>query len=161
MLYLTFSYAHKSILLLDLLNFYNLAIGSFFLLNKIGLFLLLLTLMFAFVWALFSTFVSCNLLGWLYILLITLRGDVERNPRPKRNAPQTLSICHWNLNSTCAYNFASLKSLCECTEIWYNLLIRDMSWFQCWWWKRGNLRILFNMLWSPIQQISFWYLYEL
>ena len=111
MLYLTFSYAHKSILLLDLLNFYNLAIGFFFLLNKIGLFLLLLTLMFAFVWALFSTLVSYNLLRWLCILLITLSGDVERNPRPKRNAPQTLSICHWNLNSTCAHNFAKLHLL--------------------------------------------------
>ena len=65
----------------------------------------------ALIWTLFSTFVSCNLLRWLYILLITLSGDVELNPRPKRNAAQTLSICHWNLNSICAHNFAKLSLL--------------------------------------------------
>ena len=82
----------------------NLTIGLLFLLNKIALVLLLLNLMFVFkgskhkkitfIWTLFSTFVSCNLLCWLYILLITLSGDVELNPGPKRNAEQTLLICH-------------------------------------------------------------------
>ena len=55
--------------------------------------------------------VSCNFLHWLYILLITLSGDVQLNPGPKRNAAQTLSICHWNLSSTCAHNFAKLSLL--------------------------------------------------
>ena len=64
-----------------------------------------------FIWTLFSTFVSCNLLRRLYILLITRSGDVELNPGPKRNAAQTLSICHWNLNSTCAHNFVKLHLL--------------------------------------------------
>ena len=64
-----------------------------------------------FVWTLFSTFVSCNLLRLLYILLITLSGDVELNQGPKRNAAQTLSVCHWNLNSICARNFAMLYLL--------------------------------------------------
>ena len=45
------------------------------------------------------------MLRWLYILLITLSGDVELNSGPKHNAAQTLSICHWNLNSICAHNF--------------------------------------------------------
>ena len=78
---------------------------------------------------LFSTFVSCNLLCWLYMLLITLSGDVELNPGPKCKAAHTPSVCHWNLNSIWAHNFAkvfSLKSLCECTQIWHNLLIRDI-----------------------------------
>ena len=61
-----------------------------------------------FIWTLFSTFVSCNLLRWLYILLITFSGDVKLNPEPKRNAAQTLSICHWNLNSICTHNFEKL-----------------------------------------------------
>ena len=64
-----------------------------------------------FIWTLFSTFVSCNLLYWLYIFLITLSGDVEPNSGPKRKATQTLSICHWNLNSICAHNFAKLSLL--------------------------------------------------
>ena len=63
------------------------------------------------IWTLFSTFVSCNLLYWLYIFLITLSGDVEPNSGPKRKATQTLSICHWNLNSICAHNFAKLSLL--------------------------------------------------
>ena len=64
-----------------------------------------------FIWTLFSTFVSCNLLYWLYIFLITLSGDVELNPGPKCKAAQTLSICHWNLNSICAHNFTKLSLL--------------------------------------------------
>ena len=43
--------------------------------------------------------------------MITLSGDVEINPGPKRKATQTLSICHWNLNSICAHNFAKLSLL--------------------------------------------------
>ena len=105
------------------INNNSLAIGLLILLNKIALVLLLLKLMFVFegngfnhkkitfIWTLFSTFVSCNLLCWLYILLITLSGDVELNPGPKRKAAQTLSICHWNLNSICAHNFAKLSLL--------------------------------------------------
>ena len=59
-----------------------------------------------FTWTLFSTFVSCNLLRWLYILLITFSGDVELNPVRKCNAAQINSICHWNLNSIWAHNLA-------------------------------------------------------
>ena len=44
-----------------------------------------------------------------YILVITRSGDVEINRGPKRNSAQTFSICHWNLNSVCAYNFAKLS----------------------------------------------------
>ena len=64
-----------------------------------------------FIWSLFYTFVSSNFLRWLYILLITLSGDVKLNPGPKCNAVQTLLICHWNLNSICGHNFAKLSLL--------------------------------------------------
>ena len=47
------------------------------------------------------TFVSCNLLRWLYIFLITLSWEVE----------QTLSISHLNLNSIRTHNFAKLYLL--------------------------------------------------
>ena len=146
----------------------NLTIGLLFLLNKIALVLLLLNLMFVFkgngskhkkitfIWTFFSVFVSYNLLYWLYIFLITLSRDVELNPGPKRKAAQTLSIWHWNLNSIYAHNFAklSLKSLCEYTQIWNYLLVRDIFWFQYWQWKLENLRILLDTLWSPFQKKS-------
>ena len=43
--------------------------------------------------------------------MITLNWDIELNPGPKRNAAQTFSICHWNLNSICEHNFAKLSLL--------------------------------------------------
>ena len=64
-----------------------------------------------FIWTLFSTFVLHNLLCWLYILLIIVSGDFELTSGPKRKAAQTFSICHWNLNSICAHNFAKLSLL--------------------------------------------------
>ena len=36
---------------------------------------------------------------------------LELNPGPKRKAAQTLSVCHWNLNSICAHNFTKLSLL--------------------------------------------------
>ena len=45
-----------------------------------------------FIWTLFSTFVLCNLLYWLYIFLITLSGDVEINPGPKRKATDPFNM---------------------------------------------------------------------
>ena len=64
-----------------------------------------------FIWTLFSTFVTCDLLCWLYILLIILSGDVQLNPGPKHNVAQTLLVCHWNLSSICAHSFAKLSLL--------------------------------------------------
>ena len=43
--------------------------------------------------------------------MITFSGDVELKSGPKRKAAQTLSMCHWNLNSICAHNFAKLSLL--------------------------------------------------
>ena len=43
--------------------------------------------------------------------MITLSGDVELNPGPKGKATQTLLICHWDLNSICAHEFAKLSLL--------------------------------------------------
>ena len=99
----------------------NLPIGLLILSNKIALVLLLFNLMFVFkgndskhkkitlIWTLFSTFVTFNLLCWLYILLIILSGDIELNHEPKDKAVETLSVCNWNLNSICAHNFAKLS----------------------------------------------------
>ena len=41
-------------------------------------------------------------------ILIMLCGDVEINPGPKTISQQGFSICHWNLNSIIAHNFAKI-----------------------------------------------------
>ena len=41
----------------------------------------------------------------LYIRLVNLSGDVEKNPGPKSNSAQYLTIHYWNLNRIAAHNF--------------------------------------------------------
>ena len=50
---------------------------------------------------------------FVFILLILfVCGDVELNPGPKnRNSCYNFSICHWNLNSITAHNFAKVNLL--------------------------------------------------
>ena len=48
---------------------------------------------------------------WFKCNLILLCGDVELNPGPKQNTAKKFSICHWNLNSITAHNFAKLVLL--------------------------------------------------
>ena len=38
-------------------------------------------------------------------VLITLSGDIEKNPGPKPSSCDKFSICRWNLNSISAHNF--------------------------------------------------------
>ena len=38
-------------------------------------------------------------------------GDIEPNPGPRKLKQNSLSICHWNLNSLSAHNFAKLTQL--------------------------------------------------
>ena len=43
--------------------------------------------------------------------LIFLSRDIETNPGPTPSSGQYFSICHWNLNSITAHNFAKLSLL--------------------------------------------------
>ena len=45
---------------------------------------------------------------WLYSVLLLLGGDVELNPGPKQSSINAFSICHWNLNSLSAHNYAKI-----------------------------------------------------
>ena len=56
----------------------------------------------------------------VYITIITLlfifalllcHGDIEINPGPKKLKKNSLSVCHWNLNSLSAHNFSKLTQL--------------------------------------------------
>ena len=51
--------------------------------------------------------------SFVFILLILfVCGDAELNPGPKnRNSCYNFSICHWNLNSIAAHNFAKVNLL--------------------------------------------------
>ena len=59
----------------------------------------------------------CNLtflyiyLLWLFAIVFNRSGDIEKNPGPKAKSCQSFSICHWNLNSIPAHNFAKLSLL--------------------------------------------------
>ena len=48
---------------------------------------------------------------WLHGLMIKISGDIELNPGRKQKQDQSLSICHWNLNSIPAHNFQKLALL--------------------------------------------------
>ena len=45
---------------------------------------------------------------WLSSILIKLGFDVEENLDPRPRLCQSLSICHWNVNSVSAHNFSKV-----------------------------------------------------
>ena len=45
---------------------------------------------------------------WVYSILISLSGDVQLNPSTKNKFDVNFSICHWNLNSIAAHNYAKV-----------------------------------------------------
>ena len=45
---------------------------------------------------------------WFKFNLLLLCGDAELKPEPKQNTIKKFSICHWNLYSIAAHNFAKL-----------------------------------------------------
>ena len=62
-----------------------------------------------FVCFLFLMGFSLNTFFWLQNFLISLTGDVEKNPGPKRTPKASLSVCHRNLNSISAHDYAELS----------------------------------------------------
>ena len=48
---------------------------------------------------------------WLFGLLLLLGGDTELNPGPKQSSINAFLICHWNLNSLSAHNYAKIYLL--------------------------------------------------
>ena len=48
----------------------------------------------------------------LYLFTFLSRhGDIELNPGPRKEKKNSLSVCHWNLNSLSAHNFSKLTQL--------------------------------------------------
>ena len=48
---------------------------------------------------------------WVCSILITLSGDIEKNPGPKSSSCDKFSICHWNLNSISGHNLIKISLL--------------------------------------------------
>ena len=56
--------------------------------------------------------VFLSLLTFLFIFfLLQSHGEIELNPGPRKTKENTLSVCHWNLNSITAHNFSKLTQL--------------------------------------------------
>ena len=48
----------------------------------------------------------------MYIFVFLRRhGDIELNLGPRKSKGNTVSVCHWNLNSITAHNFSKLTQL--------------------------------------------------
>ena len=47
----------------------------------------------------------CCIMLWYFLFLIRLSGDIKMSPSSKSSKTQSLSICHWNVNSLPAHNF--------------------------------------------------------
>ena len=60
-------------------------------------------------------------------------GDIELNPGPRKSKGNTVSVCHWNLNSITAHDFSKLAQLkahistykYDC--IWLSEIFQDSS----------------------------------
>ena len=57
--------------------------------------------------------------------MIKISGDVELNPGPDQKQDQSLSICHWNLNSIPAHNFQKFELLQGFISIWQFMPLWD------------------------------------
>ena len=68
--------------------------------------------------SLFYVFILINYLQGCSSLIL-LSGDIKTDPGPNPSSGQCFSICHWNVNSITAYNFAKLSLLTA-----YNLVHR-------------------------------------
>ena len=59
---------------------------------------------------LFYTFIFINYLIWCSSLIL-LSGDIKNQSRSHFSPEQWFSVCHWNLNSIPAHNYAKLSLL--------------------------------------------------
>ena len=56
-----------------------------------------------------SAFIYLLILLYLFTFLLR-HGDIELNPGPRKEKKNSLSVCHWNLNSLSAHNYLNLHS---------------------------------------------------
>ena len=55
--------------------------------------------------------VYITLLFYFCSFTMPWNGDIEINPGPKKFKKNSLSVCHWNLNSLSTHNFSKLTQL--------------------------------------------------
>ena len=54
---------------------------------------------------------TCICYIWVCSILITLSGDIEKNPGPKPSYCNKFPVCHWNLSRISAHNFIKISLL--------------------------------------------------
>ena len=64
----------------------------------------------------FYLFPPCSHFYQKFLIMTHLggSGDINKNPGPKRDFPQTVSIDHWNLKSLVTYNFTKSIQKAKC-----------------------------------------------
>ena len=60
---------------------------------------------------LISKYSSFGFYIMVFINLILLCGDIERNAGPKTNPNDNISVCHWNVNSIPSHSFQKIAVL--------------------------------------------------
>ena len=50
-----------------------------------------------------------SIYNWLYIPVIDLSGDIEKNPVTRPSSSQNISICHWNLKSITVHFYVKFR----------------------------------------------------
>ena len=85
-----------------------------------------------FVWFFILMGFSLNISFWIQIQLVLLCSDVEKIPGPKRAPGASLSICHWNLNSASAHNYAKLSLLTACLAfLKFDIIFLSETYLNC------------------------------
>ena len=70
-----------------------------------------------------TVFMNVWIATWLYIILISLCGDVQLNPGPTDSSSSAFWICYWNLNSLMAHFYAKKYRM-----YWYSMYFRNIPW---------------------------------
>ena len=74
--------------------------------NFISMFEMLL-----FCWHYFESAFIYLLISLYLFTFLPRHGDIELNPGPRKEKKNSLSVCHWILNSLSAHNFSKLTQL--------------------------------------------------
>ena len=78
--------------------------------NLISMFETLL-LFYHYVKGVYITIITLLFFFFFFFALLLCHGNIEINPGQKKLKKNSLSVCHWNLNSLSAYNFSKRTQL--------------------------------------------------
>ena len=99
---------------------------------------------------------------YFYNCLIELSRDVEKNPGSNSKPNQSISVCHWNLNSIAAHKFLKIQSLIAYHCIHYFDIIFSETYLNSTFHLRTRIWIYYRLIGSDHpsndNQRGVWYL---